>query len=203
MSIDDTERALLAVIEAERTRRVDAILAEARSKVRAILKEAHDRARREVRDAILAARLRADERLITLQARLATARRLNEQRRAAGILATEWAALPDALRARWAHTETRRRWAQHAVRIALGRLPRDDWRIAHPVGWPDVERCEVESMLTGELAAPPRFESDAALAAGLRIHSGRNAVDVTLEGVLADREAIGARLLALTPKETA
>jgi len=203
MSIAETEQKLRAVVEADRARRVDAILGEADAKARAIVKEAHQRARREVRDAILAARLRAEERLIALRARLATARRLNEQQRAVGILAAEWASLPEALRARWRRTETRQRWARHAVRVALGRLPHHGWRVAHPADWPEAEQRALASMLAGELDSAPRFEADAALAAGLRIHAGQNVVDVTLDGLLADRDSLGARLLALTSKEAA
>lgn len=203
MKLAETERALLAVVEADRKRRVDAILDEAASRADAILKEAHERARREVRDAILAARLRAEERIITLGARLATARRLSEQRRAAGILAAEWASLPEALLARWRRPETRRRWARHAIRAALSRLPRSGWRIEHPVDWPDEERAELAAALASELDAAPGFAADAAIQAGLRVHAGQNVVDVTFDGLLADREAIGARLLSLTRKEVA
>jgi hypothetical protein len=39
------------------------------------------------------------------------------------------------------------------------------------------------------------FTEHAGLGAGLRIVAGRNVVDATLAGLLADREAIGARLL--------
>ena len=71
MSLEETERALLAVVEADRAKRVNAILEEADARARAVLREAHERARREVRDAFLATRLRAEERLIALNARLA------------------------------------------------------------------------------------------------------------------------------------
>lgn len=203
MKLAETERALIAVVEADRARRVDAILGEADARARTILKEAHARARREVRDAFLATRLRAEERLIALQARLATARRLNEQRRATGILAAEWASLPDALVAHWRRTETRRRWARHAARTALGRLPRGGWRIEHPPEWPEAERAALAADLAGELDAAPSFAPDKRIKAGLRIRAGHNVVDATFEGLLADRESIGARLLSLTRREAA
>jgi hypothetical protein len=203
MNLAATERALLSVVEDDRARRVAAILDEADARARAILQDAHDRARREVRDSILAARLRAEERLITLRARLASARRLNEQRRAADILAAEWASLPDALLARWRHPESRRRWVQHAAGTALGKLPRGAWRIGHPADWPEPERADLAAALAGALGADPSFVSDAAIRAGLRIHAGQNVVDVTFDGLLADGEAIGARLLSLTRGEVA
>lgn len=201
MTVAATERALLAVVEADRTRRVDAIMGEADARARAILEEAHARAQREVRDAFLATRLRTEERLIALRARLATARRLNEQRRAADILSAEWASLPDALRARWRRTDTRRRWARHAARSALARLPRSGWHIEHPADWPEAERVALAADLLGELDAAPSFAPDGGIEAGLRIHAAHNVVHATFEGLLADRVAIGARLLALTRRE--
>ncbi len=201
MKVTDTERALLAFVDADRARRVHAILGEADARARAILQEAHTRARREVRDAFLATRLRAEERLVTLQARLATARRLNAQRHAAGILAAEWAALPEALLARWRRAETRRRWVRHATRTALDRLPRGGWHIEHPADWTDAERAELATALTGELDGAPSFAPHGGIKAGLRIHAGHNVIDATFDGLLADREAIGARLLSLTPRE--
>lgn len=203
MKLTETEQALMAVVEADRARRVDAILGEADARARAILKEARVRARREVRDAFVATRLRAAERLVALRARLATARRLNEQRRVAGILAAEWASLSDALHARWQRPETRRRWARNAARAALGRLPRSRWRIEHPPDWPDAERVALAAELAGELDAAPSFATDARIRAGLRIHAGHNVVDATFGGLLADRVSIGARLLALTRREAA
>lgn len=198
MRIGESEQALLAVVAADRARRVDAILGEADAAARTIRKDAHARARREVRDTFLATRLRAEEHLIALRARLATARRLYEQHRAAGILAAEWAALPGALLARWRRSDARRRWAHHAVRAALGRLPHRGWRIEHPADWPEAERVELATVLAGELDAAPSFAPDGRIEAGLRIHAGHNVVDATFDGLLADREAIGARLLTLT-----
>lgn len=198
MNIAETERALLAVVDASCRKQVGAVLAEADERARAVLKEAHERARRAVRTAFLEARVRAEGRMVMLQARVATARRLHEQQRAAEILAAEWSSLPAALAQRWRDPASRRRWAEHAARDALARLPREGWRIAHPVDWPEAERAALGAALAADLGAPPAFVVDAAVKAGLRIGAGHNVVDATLDGLLADRAAIGARLLSLT-----
>ncbi|MCL4801621.1 MAG: hypothetical protein KJ025_18660 [Burkholderiales bacterium] len=198
MKITETEQALLAVVEASRRKQVDAILGEADERARAILREAHERARRAVRTAFLEARVRTEERMVTLQARVATARRLHDQQRAAEILAAEWDSLPAALAQRWRDPAARRRWAEHAARGALGRLPREGWRIAHPADWPEEERAALAAALAADLASPPAFVADASIKAGVRIGGGHNVVDATLDGLLADRDAIGAQLLSLT-----
>jgi len=202
MNLAQTEQALLQVVESSRRKQVDAILGEADGRARAILKEAHERARRAVRTAFLEARVRAEERMVMLQARVATARRLHGQQRAAEILAAEWSSLPAALAQRWRDPVARRLWAEHAARSALGRLPREGWRIAHPADWPEAERAALAAGLAAELGAPPAFVADASIKAGLRINAGHNVVDATLDGLLADREAIGARLLSLTEEAT-
>jgi len=198
MRIAETEQALLAVVETSRRKQVGAILGEADERARAILKEAHERSRRAVRTAFLEARVRAEERMVMLQARVATARRLHEQHRAAEILAAEWSSLPEALAQRWRDPAARERWATHAARGALGRLPRAGWRIAHPADWPEPERARLAAALAAELDAAPEFVADPSIRAGVRINAGHNVVDATLDGLLADREAIGARLLSLT-----
>src|SRR5579859_5455924 len=110
MNVADTERALLAVVDASRRKQVDAILGKADERARAILKEAHERARRAVRTALLEARVRAEERVLTLQAGVTTARRLNDQQRAARILAAEWSSLPETMAHRWHNPASRLRW---------------------------------------------------------------------------------------------
>ncbi|MCC6610228.1 MAG: hypothetical protein IT515_11235 [Burkholderiales bacterium] len=198
MNVADTERALLAVVDASCRKQVGAILGEADARARAVLKESHERARRAVRAAFLEARLRTEERIVMLQARVATARRLHRQQRAAEILAAQWHSLPAALAQRWRDPAARRRWAAHAARDALGRLPREGWRIAHPAEWQEAERTALAAMLAADLGAPPAFVADASIQAGLRINAGHNVVDATLDGLLSDRDAIGAQLLSLT-----
>jgi hypothetical protein len=200
MNVAGTELALLAVVDASRRKQIDAILGKADERARAVLKEAHERARRAVRTALLEARVRTEERVLTLQARVATARRLNEQQRAARILAAEWSSLPETMAQRWRNPASRRRWAEHAARSALDRLPLEQWRIAHPVDWPEPERTALAVFPAAGPGAPPVFFADASIKAGLRINAGHNVVDATLDGLLADRDAIGALLLNLTEK---
>jgi hypothetical protein len=200
MKVEDTERALLDVVDGTYRRQVEAILGEAEERSRVILQEAHERVGRGVRIAYLEARERAEERIVMLRARVATAGRLHEQRRAAEILEAEWALLPDALAKRWGSADARRSWALHAARAALGHLPRHGWSIEHPADWAKSEQTELAAQLAPELTSAPTFAIDASVRVGLRIKAGHNVVDATLDGLLADREAIGARLLSLTKR---
>lgn len=201
MTTKSAERALLDVVDSAYRKQVEAILAEAEDRSRVIVREAHERARRGVRTAYLEAKERAEERIVTLQARAAAERRLHEQRRAAETLEAEWALLPKALIERWGDAGLRRRWVLHAARVALDQLPREGWQVEHPDDWTEFERSELAAEVAPALAEAPIFAIDISVKAGLRIRAGHNVVDSTLDGLLADQEAIGARLLSMTSEK--
>ena len=107
------------------------------------------------------------------------------------------AALPPALRRRvWRIVAAaRRQWVDAAVAEAANVLAPGGWRIVHAPGWPADERDALAARLPCGHGSGVEFTEHAGLGAGLRIVAGRNVVDATLAGLLADREAIGARLL--------
>ena len=195
MTLETRVVALLELVEDDRRARCEAIAAAARQRSDALLAEAHATARTQVREAFAVERKRAAERLAAARAGLATRRRLYEQQRAAALLAAGLARLPDALRARWRDDAARAAWVDAVARAAAAALPRDGWRIAHPVDWADAERTALAARLAREPA--PAFAGDAAITAGLRVAAGGIVVDGTLAGLTADRAAIGARLLGL------
>lgn len=197
MSVDRQTQALLALVEADRARKCDAILAEAKARAQALLDEAHAAARERIRAAFAEERARCDERVAAARANLQTRRRLALQRRAAALLAEGWRRLPEALVRRWGQPETRAAWVADVVAAARERLPRTGWRITHAHGWPDAERAALAGELTAALAAAPEFVLDPDARAGLRIAAGGNVIDGTQAGLTADRAEIGARLLQL------
>jgi len=89
----------------------------------------------------------------------------------------------------------RRAWIDAVVTAALRVLPHGSWRIAHDPGWPSEEQHTVRVRIASELTGEPVFVSDARIAAGLRIAAGGNVLDGTLEGLVADRAEVGAKLM--------
>ncbi len=69
----------------------------------------------------------------------------------------------------------------------------------HGGDWPEAERQTLAARLQRDNATQLAFEVDASIDAGLRVVSGGNRLDATLAGLLADRDEIGARLLAHEP----
>jgi hypothetical protein len=111
------------------------------------------------------------------------------------VLREAWVRLEAALVARWQSGPTRARWVQHHLERAIAALPALGWEIAHPVSWAAEEREDAVRWLAAHGASGVRTVADASITAGVRIRAGHNLMDATLEGLLADRDAIEGRLL--------
>jgi len=195
MPVARQTEALLALVEADRARRCDAILDEARARAGALLDAARAEARERMREAFREERARRVERIAAARANLQTRQRLGDQQRAAAFLAAGWRQLDDALLRRWREPAARRTWVASVTADAGRLLPRATWRITHAPDWPAAERDGVAAALAPALA--PSFNPDAGVRAGLRIAALGNVIDGTIDGLLADRAEIGARLLHL------
>jgi len=195
MTLAARQQALLDLVEADRTLRCNTILGEARAGTAATLAAAHAEARARMRSTFAQERTRGAASVAAAHARLQTHRRLHDQRRAAALLAAGWRKLPEALGARWQQPESRRTWVESVIAAARAALPKAAWRIVHAPGWLDAERARLGASLTAELGASPQFVADATIQAGLKVAAGGIAIDATLDGLLADRDEIGAGLL--------
>ncbi len=195
MPAPDPERALLDLIEADRAGRCAAIAREAEDAARALLRDARRCARARVGEAIEVERRRLRERLAAQEAALATESRLHEQRRLRALLDEAWRRLPGALEARWNDAASRREWTRQVLGAARDDLECRDWSLRFAPGWPEGERDAAIAELAAAGIAVVTATQDAALRAGLQVRCGGNVLDGTLDGLLADRNAIGARLL--------
>ncbi len=106
------------------------------------------------------------------------------------------------LRQRWQDADGRRAWVARCVRQALGSLPAGAWILRHAPGWPPPEQQAVREELGRALGVEPQLRSDADIEAGLIIDSGGACLDGSLRGLLADRQRLEARLLALLAGES-
>ena len=195
MNIEQQTRALLDLVEADRARRCGQILGEASNHAAALLSQARAEGRKRLRQAFADQRQRRHERIVQAQARLATQHRLHEQQQHAAMLRLAWQQLPAVLLAQWQQPAVRAAWVARVLASARERLPPGPWRIVHAAGWPPAE----QQALAAASGAAPRpalhIEADASIGAGLKVVAGGNVIDGTLDGLLADRPAIEARLL--------
>ena len=201
MSIDRQASALLELVAADRAEKCAAILAAAQAKADALMRQAHADARERMRQAFREERERRDARVSAARANLQTRRRLALQQRATALLAAASTRLPTELVRRWQAAPTRQAWVAAVVASARRLLPRGAWQISHAPDWPAAERDALAAELKAALGAAPTWIADTTLRAGLKICANGNVVDGTLDGLLADRSEIGARLLHLLEAE--
>ena len=194
MSVEQRARALLELIETDRVRKCDAILAEARRQAEALRTQARAEARSRIRNAFADERARREAHVAAARASLETRRRLDRQRRASVLVASGLVRLRSELARRWGDADTRPTWCDAIASNARSVLPRAPWEVTHPVDWPEAERNAFVTKVAND-ASEVRMRTDARLRAGLRIAAGGTVVDGTLDGLLADREEIGARVL--------
>lgn len=197
MNLEQRTRALLAVIEAFRSRRCAELLEPADAQAREILRTALSEARRRVHTAIEEERQRVASELGAADARLATERRLVAQRRAMRLLTQAQTRLRAALVARWRAPAARARWAETHLARAAQALPAGAWTIRHAPDWPAAERERALVQLAAHGVNEVRYAADPSIAAGFRVQAGHNVLDATLDGLLADRAALEGQLLEL------
>ena len=189
--IDRQMHALFDLVEADRQRQCAQILGEANGRAAALRAQARAGARVRLVQAFEEQRLRRRERIGAAEARLATQRRLHDQQRVAALLRQAWQQLPGELQDLWHEPATRAAWVTMVLTSARQRLPNGPWRIVHAPDWHPQEHEDLDS----DPAAAHRFEADPAITAGLKVMADCNVVDGTLEGLLADRADVEARLL--------
>ena len=148
-----------------------------------------------MRQAFAEQRLLQREHIAAAQARLATHRRLHEQQRTAVLLRLAWQQLPGELLALWQQPGSRATWVAHVLASARARMPGGPWRIVHAPDWPAEERRALAQAHGAGAGAAPTFESSASIRAGLKVVAAGNAIDGTLDGLLADRADFETRLL--------
>lgn len=203
MKAEERAAALVALVEADRDARSRAVLEPASAQARELLHATRKAARLRVATAIAEERSAYAARVGAAAARLATARRMAEQRRLQALVAEGWERLAPAMLARWRDTAGRRAWVQAALDRAHALLPAGNWRIEAAGDWDDSERAQAIDVLAGR-GVHVSFVADATVAAGLRVVSGNVELDATLAGLLADRLGVEGRLLhwhiALAPQ---
>jgi hypothetical protein len=195
------ERRLLELVKSEREKACRDAAREAEAQAAALLEEAWRNGRARLHRAVNTERERARERIAHARAGMETRKRLHQQSRQSALLDFAWGILEQRLREMWQERQGRQRWIAAAARQALARIPPNQWRIIHPPTWNAEDQRLLANQLGDGLAKAPQFEPDQALSAGLMVRSGGVALDMTLEGMLADRNAIEARLLAMLEQE--
>lgn len=202
MSVEERERGLVRLVAEQRDEACRRLIAEAEESASVLLRQTHRKERAHLHRRILEERARVQARIQAVEAERVTRERRQQARSSAGILEQAWPLLQVGLRRRWQDAEGRRRWVARCVQQALGALPAGAWTLRHAPGWPAAEQQAIREELTRALGVEPQLRSDSGIEAGLIIDSGGACLDGSLHGLLADRQRLEARLLALLAGES-
>ena len=200
--VESQRQALLMLLEEDRRRQCDTLIADAQASARGVVRQAQRDARARVRAVFGAERQRLDEQFKAAAARLQTEHRLSEQDRLAQLLRLGWQMLPEALLERWQDPGRRRKWVAQVIDIGHRLLPHDMWTLSVAPGWPAEERDQALQSVARRLGYTPGCSEVPETQAGLLIIAAGNRLDATLGGLMADRAAIEARLLDYLGRDT-
>jgi hypothetical protein len=129
-------------------------------------------------------------------ARNQTLLRRQHQKKDRAILDVAWPLLHQAMLALWNDPVSRRKWLDAAITSASTGLREHGWRIEHPpgLGAEDIESMNLASSL--EQDREPELSACDDIEAGIRIIARGTVIDATLEGLLQQKTAIEARMIA-------
>ncbi len=187
--------ALLQEIEQQTSDECKAQVAAAEQQAHALIAQAHAAARRRVHEAIVELRREGARRLARAKAQVETQARQRAQQHAVAVIRRAWPLLAEALVARWRDPAARLAWADGVARCARDRLRTGTWTVEHPADWSADEQRNFRIALgAGDDAIT--FAADGDIAAGIRIRAAEATLDATPQGLLVDRQAVAALLLA-------
>jgi len=196
MDLQNQEKRLLELIRLKQEKACRETIRQADGQVQRILDEAWKAGRKRLHEAVERERDRAKGQLRHAEAELETRQRLHEQQRVIMLLKLAWQTLEQQLREQWVSRDGRRRWIQRAVQIGLQHLPANHWHITHPPVWSAEDQVILSQAAAKGLQQAPELLADERIEAGLILRSGGALLDMTLEGLIADRSAIEGQLLA-------
>jgi F0F1-type ATP synthase delta subunit len=187
---------LLAVVEQRRGERCQEVLDKAHEQARQVVKQAYGSERQRMHRELGDIRQKRRQQMVSVVAQRQTRKRQRRQQEDEELLTTTWLNLHEALLHRWRDSVMRQRWVEDLVNQTASVLVDRHWLIEHPFDWPAQERSALQLRLQKQLAHAPHFEVKSAIAAGLRICAGGACVDGSADGLLRERLAIEAVLLA-------
>jgi len=199
MNVEESARTLLKLVEGYRSQECREAIDKARAEAAEILRRAWRREREHLHASVDAERSRARALIQAARAERATRERSSGDRANAALLAEAWPRLITLLVERWRDPRGREIWVAQALAQAQKSLPPGQWTIRHAPDWGAPETAEpCLARVTMQPQAPAlRFRTDPGIAAGLIVEGGAAVLDASLDGLLADRQRLEARLLAL------
>ncbi len=197
MKLEAREQGMMELIEAYRAECCRRLIDNAQAKADAMLAEVYARQRGALHRRILAERSRATGLIQAADAERATRARRAVEARDDALIELAWPRLRQALARRWQDRDGRCGWIDAALNRALQRLQRVPWWVRFAQPWPVAERDQVRRRIEQATGQPCDLRADADLSARILFGCAGARLDASIDGLLHERAAIEARVLAL------
>lgn len=187
---------VLDALRAQQDRRCREIMSSASRKAAQLLADSRRRMRERVHAAVVEERQRHETALLESRHRIETAARRAVQQHYREFLHDTVPLLGEELERRWRDPQTRRAWCEMLIGEAADRIDATTWTVEHAGDWSRDDTRWLEQAFAARELPPPELHEDPDIVAGLRVRLGPACLDATRDGLLADRHAVEAMLLA-------
>ena len=198
---NETLEHLLGVVVENREKRCQQVREKAQQQAREITRQAHARSRARMHRHVNELREKYRARISSANARNQTLLRQQHQKEDRALLDVAWPLLREAMTALWNDTDSRRDWLQAAVNSASSSLRDNGWHIEHPLNLADEDAKLITYMLPHGKSKHAKLVATDTIDAGIRITIKGTVVDATLDGLLKQKNAIEALMLARIKQE--
>jgi len=192
----ETLEHLLGVVVESREKRCQQVRDDAHQQAAEIIKQAYSKGRTRMHHHIEALREKYRSRVSSANARNQTLLRKQHHKEERAILDVAWPQLREAMLALWKDPDSRRTWLEAAIASASSRLKQQDWHIEHPQDLSEADVKWIEHMHIDGKGRAARLVASGDIDAGIRIIVNGTVIDATLEGLLKQKTAIEATLIA-------
>ncbi len=192
----ETLEHLLGVVVENREKRCLELRENAQQQANEIIRQAYSKGRVRMHYHIEALREKYRLRVTAATARNQTLLRRQHQKEDRAILDIAWPLLREAILALWNEPVARHRWLDAAIASASTELREHGWRIEHPPGLGGEDIKKINQSCSRDEGKGPELSAADDIKAGIRIIAGGTVVDATLEGLLQQKTAIEARIIA-------
>jgi 3',5'-cyclic AMP phosphodiesterase CpdA len=192
----ETLEHLLGVVVESREKRCKQLRDDAHRQASEIIKQAYSKGRTRMHHHIDALREKYRSRVSSANARNQTLLRKQHHKEERAILDVAWPHLREAMLALWKDPDSRRTWLEAAIASASSRLKQQDWHIEHPQDMSDADVKWIEHTHIHGRGRAGRLVASGDIDAGIRIVLNGTVIDATLEGLLKQKTAIEATLIA-------
>lgn len=192
----ETLEHLLGVVVESREKRCQQVRDDAYQQAKEITRMAYTKGRTRMHHHIDALREKYRLRVSSASARNQTLLRQQHHKEERAILDVAWPLLREAMLTLWKDPDSRRNWLEAAIASASSSLKQQDWHIEHPR---DMDEADVKWIKHTHIHGKGRrgkLIASADIDAGIRIILNGTVIDATLDGLLKQKIAIEAILIA-------